>query len=45
MGTCEGTSYPAILVLFETTNDILHVSEDDFDRLVVIKLSKMNEVL
>jgi len=45
MGTCEGTSYPAILVLSETSNDILHVSEDDFDKLVMIKLSKMNEGL
>jgi len=34
VGTCEGTSYPAILVLSETPNDNLRVSEGEFDRLV-----------
>ena len=43
LGTCEGTSYPAILVLSETPNDNLRVSEDEFDILDNIKLSTMKE--
>jgi hypothetical protein len=41
VGTCEGTSYPAILVLSETPNDNIPVSEDEFDSLDMIKSSTM----
>jgi hypothetical protein len=39
----EGTSYPVIIVLSETPNDNLPVSEDESDSLNMFKLSTINE--